>query len=103
MLWTVRLVEFCELEIAYAPQGPEGDKVAPRTPGGKGDKWDPGTPGPHPRDDPELQYEECMKYWSRTLNLGQFGNFINDLAGYINAINFDIILPLLIIQIWSHK
>ena len=38
MLWTVRLVEFCELEIAYAPQGPEGDKVALRTPGGKGDK-----------------------------------------------------------------
>ena len=33
-----KVSRFCELEIAHAPQGPEGDKVAPRTPGGKGDK-----------------------------------------------------------------
>ena len=63
LLWPVRLVELCELEIAHGPQGPEGDKVAPWTPGAKGD---PATPGTNPSDDPELQYEECIKYWSHS-------------------------------------
>jgi hypothetical protein len=46
-------------------------------------------PPPTPENDAGLQCEECIKYWSHTLNQGQFRTFINDLAEYINSINFD--------------
>ena len=39
-----KVSRFCELEIAQGPLGPEGDKVASRTPGANGDKGDPGIP-----------------------------------------------------------
>ena len=46
-------------------------------------------PPPTPGEDVGLQCEECIKYWSHTLNQGQFRDFINDLAEWINSINFD--------------
>ena len=48
-----------------------------------------GTDGLSPINDTALQCEECIKYWSHTLNQGQFRDFINDLTEYINSINFD--------------
>jgi hypothetical protein len=46
-------------------------------------------PPPTPGEDIGLQCEECINYWSHTLNQGQFRDFINDLAEWINSINFD--------------
>jgi hypothetical protein len=48
-----------------------------------------GVNGTNAAADAELQCEECIKYWSNTLNQGQFRNFINVMSELINSINFN--------------
>ena len=45
-------------------------------------------PPPTPEGDAELQCEECIKYWLHTLQ-GAGTGFINDLAYFINSINYN--------------
>jgi hypothetical protein len=49
----------------------------------------PPPPPPTPEEDAGLQCEECFKYWMHFLNQQQASEFIDDVAEYINSINFD--------------
>ena len=105
----VSSVEFCKLKIAQGPagpagaagargpagadgedgaQGPPGSDGVNGTQGPRGEEGPQGPPGSSPSNDTGLQCEECIKYWSHTLNQGQFRVFINDLANAINHVNF---------------
>ena len=74
---------------SIGPDGPHGP-IGPDGPRGPIGPAGPTGPAGNPADNAELQCEECIKYWSHTLNAqGQFRIFINNIATYINSINFN--------------
>ena len=113
----VSSVEFCKhvkfdenkRDIKTGPQGPQGP-IGPPGPqgiqgiqgligpngtqgpaGANGTDGEQGPPGPGASKDPELQCEECIKYWLNTLTEQEVRNLVNDFAEFINSINFDFV------------
>jgi hypothetical protein len=71
------------------PNGTQGPQGIQGPIGPNGTQGPQGPAGLSPINDTGLQCEECIKYWAHTLNQGQFRTFINDLADFINHINFE--------------